>query len=151
MEVSSSMGQNSRHMEGISIRSRLVDDWLKILVTGLIAILASSGWWQFLKARDTKRTQTDHLLLGLAYDKIISLGMSYIERGWITKDEYEDYRRFLYEPYKKLGGNGVTERVMAEVTSLPLRSRARYVEVLNDAKSKQPEKVLPNGEEELLY
>lgn len=116
-----------------------MNGWLQTITTALLTLLASSGFWAYMQKRSNKSTQTDHLLLGLAYDKIITMGMAYIERGWITKDEYEDYRRLLYEPYKALGGNGVTERVMAEVTSLPLRSRAKYVEILNTAKSKAPE------------
>lgn len=64
------------------------------------------------------------------------MGMGYIQRGWITDDEYDDYRKLLYEPYKALGGNGVTERIMAEVASLPIRSRYRYAELLKEAKEK---------------
>lgn len=29
------------------------------------------------------------MLIGLAHDRIVYLGMSYIDRGWITQDEYE--------------------------------------------------------------
>ena len=29
------------------------------------------------------------MLIGLAHDRIIYLGMTYIERGYITQDEYE--------------------------------------------------------------
>lgn len=112
--------------------------WLQILLTAIVSVLGSSGFWAFLQKRDTKRTQTDRLLMGLAYDKIIDLGMKYSERGWITKDEYEDYRRFLYDPYKALGGNGVTERIMGEVQSLPLKQRAKYNDVLQEARSRRP-------------
>jgi hypothetical protein len=115
-----------------------VTSWLPILVTSLAAVAASSGFWAYLQHKDVKRIQIDKLLLGLAYDKIVSMGMSYIERGWITQDEYEDYRKYLYEPYKILGGNGVTERVVAEVSNLPLRSRAKYAEILQEAKTKSP-------------
>lgn len=62
------------------------------------------------------------LLMGLAYDKITTLGLSYIKRGWISKDEYEDFQRYLYEPYKAFGGNGVAERIMTEVSRIPIRS-----------------------------
>lgn len=46
--------------------------------------------------------------------------MSYVDRGWITKDEYEDFFKYLYEPYAKFGGNGLAERVMLEVAKLPI-------------------------------
>lgn len=118
-----------------------MEAWVIVVLTALISVLgsvgASSGFWAYMQRRDAKRTQTDRLLQGLAYDKIISMGMNYIERGWITKDEYEDYRKYLYEPYKALGGNGVTERVMAEVSNLPLRSRAMYATILQEAKTRR--------------
>lgn len=118
-----------------------MEPWLQILLTGLVSVLASSGFWAYMSSKDTKRTQTDRLLQGLAYDKIVSMGMDFIQRGWITRDEYEDYRKYLYEPYRALGGNGVTERVVAEVQNLPLRPRAKYAEILQEAKSQQPETV----------
>lgn len=111
--------------------------WLQTLVTVFCSVLASSGFWAYMQRKDSVRTQTDKLLQGLAYDKIVTMGMSFIERGWLTQDEYEDYRRYLYDPYKALGGNGVTERVVAEVSNLPLRSRARYAEILRKPRSQK--------------
>lgn len=111
--------------------------WLQVLMTSITTVAASSGIWAYFQRKDVTRTQTDRLLRGLAYDKIVSLGMLYIERGWITRDEYEEYRRYLYDPYKALGGNGVTERVMAEVSNLPLRSRDKYAMLLNEAKTRR--------------
>ena len=49
------------------------------------------------------------------------LGMGYIERGWITQDEYENLYEYLYKPYEKMGGNGSAKRVMGEVDKLPIR------------------------------
>ncbi len=114
-------------------------DWLQLIVTPIAAVIASSGFWAYMQRKDAKRSHTDRMLLGLAYDKIISMGMDYIQRGWITQDEYEDYRKLLYDPYKALGGNGVTERVVAEVSNLPLRSRAKYAQILQEAKTRRSE------------
>jgi len=113
-----------------------VTPWGLALMTAIVTVTASSGFWTYMLRKDTTRTQTNHLLMGLAYKEIIALGMSYIERGWITQDEYEDYRRYLYEPYKKLGGNGVTERVMAEVSNLRLMSRHVYGQLLQEVKAR---------------
>ena len=56
------------------------------------------------------------MLIGLAHDRILSLGMQYLERGdWITRDEYENLHDYLYVPYEKMGGNGSAHRVMLEV------------------------------------
>ena len=46
--------------------------------------------------------------------------MSYIERGEITRDEYENLHDYLYVPYQKMGGNGSAARVMAEVEKLKI-------------------------------
>ena len=61
------------------------------------------------------------MLIGLAHDRIIYLGMTYVERGYITQDEYENLYEYLYKPYEKLGGNGSAKRIMKEVNQLPIR------------------------------
>ena len=101
-----------------------------MLLAPLLTLLASSGFWTYIHLRDKAKNATTRLLMGLAYDKLMSVGVSYIERGWITKDEYEDYRKYLFEPYKALGGNGVAERIMDEVTKLPLRRYDRYTQII---------------------
>lgn len=111
------------------------------LLTLLTAALASTGFWAYLQRKGSTKEQFEKLTMGLAYDKIVHMGMGYIERGWITKDEYEDYRKYLYDPYKSLGGNGVTERIMAEVSNLPLMSRAKYAILIADIKSRRSEDV----------
>jgi hypothetical protein len=63
------------------------------------------------------------MLIGLGHDRIMYLGMRYIDRGWITRDEYENLNTYLYEPYKNLGGNGSALRVMQEVNKLPIRDQ----------------------------
>ena len=58
------------------------------------------------------------MLIGLAHDRILPLGMHYLSRGdWITRDEYENLYEYLYKPYKEMGGNGSAQRVMAEIDS----------------------------------
>ena len=93
---------------------------LQTLVTIVCAVLASSGFWTWLQKKDDKKSLQSQMLIGLAHDRIVSLGMSYIERGWITKDEYENLRDYLYEPYKALGGNGSAKRVMEVVNKLKI-------------------------------
>lgn len=61
------------------------------------------------------------MLKGLAHDRIISLGMEYIRKGEITKDQYNNLYVYLYKPYKTLDGNGSAEKIMKEVDRLPLR------------------------------
>ncbi len=111
--------------------------WSAVLQSLVTLILGIGGWgglWTWLQRRDRTRAATDRLQRGLAYREIVRTGIAYIERGWVTVDEYEEFRLYLYEPYKALGGNGVTERIMAEVTNLPIRTRDQYAAVLQEAK-----------------
>lgn len=114
-----------------------MEPWLVTVLTVVGAVGASSGFWAWLMKRDNTKTAMARLLMGLAYDKIAHLGLGYIERGWISRDEYEDFRKFLYEPYKDFGGNGVAERIMEEVSHLPLRSPGKYAEIIQARKNKE--------------
>lgn len=97
-----------------------MDELTQILITVFSSVLASSGLWAFLsKITDKKGVETE-MLIGLAHDRILYLGMVYIERGYITQDEYENLKDYLYTPYEKLGGNGSAARVMREVDKLPI-------------------------------
>lgn len=93
---------------------------VSIIVTVLCSVIASSGFWAWLQKKDDKKSLQSQMLIGLAHDRIVSLGMIYIERGWITKDEYENLRDYLYEPYEALGGNGSAKRVMEGVNRLKI-------------------------------
>lgn len=99
----------------------------------VFAILASSGFWAFITVIVQKHLENKYsvssresvekeMLIGLAHDRILSLGMKYIQRGYITRDEYENINQYLYEPYSKLGGNGSAKKIMEELNKLPIRS-----------------------------
>lgn len=68
-----------------------------------------------------KKDVKTEMLVGLAHDRILFLGMHYVDRGFITQDEYENLHDYLYVPYEKLGGNGSAKRVMQEVDKLPIK------------------------------
>lgn len=97
------------------------DPWVKMVITIVGSVLASSGFWAFLQNRKDKNDSKKELLIGLAHDRIIYLGKSYIDRGYITMDEYENLNDYLYVPYAKNGGNGSAKRVMDEVNKLPIK------------------------------
>lgn len=99
--------------------------WLEMFVTIVCAFLASSGFWAYITSRTNKKSASSKMLLGLGYDRIMTLGMMYIERGYITREEYEDLVKYLYKPYKELGGNGSAERIMREIEGLPIRKAER--------------------------
>lgn len=97
-------------------------DWKQTLLTVLVTLLGSAGFWGFLDSRRAKKNANTRLLVGIAHDRITYLGMKYVERGSITRDEYENLNDYLFEPYAAAGGNGSAKRVMEEVKKLPLHN-----------------------------
>jgi hypothetical protein len=110
-------------------------DWVNYLVTIFCALAASTGFWGFVthqadkreherlereKQAQSEREAQRKLLTGLAHDRIMWLGMQYINRGNITNDEYENLRTYLFEPYAAYGGNGSAAKVMRDVDKLPM-------------------------------
>ena len=69
---------------------------------------------------ETKLEGVSNICLGLAYDRIIHVGESYIKRGSITVDEREDFRKYLWGPYHSAGGNGSGDAMMRSIDELPI-------------------------------
>lgn len=95
--------------------------WVERILTIFAAVLASSGFWAWLQKRSERKDVRTRMLVGLGHDRIMYLGMKYIERGYITHDEYENLYEYLYKPYSEIGGNGSAKRIMGEVDKLPIR------------------------------
>lgn len=101
-----------------------VNHIIELGVTIFCSVLASSGFWTlFMAMKDREWAQKD-MLKGLGHDRIMDLGMKYIERGDISKDEYENLVDYLWTPYEKLGGNGSAARVIREVKELPINNHS---------------------------
>ncbi len=94
----------------------------QMIVTIICSLTASSGFWAFIAKKGARRNDQSDMLIGLAHDRIMSLGMYYINRGNITQDEYENLYEYLFKPYERLGGNGSAKRIMKEVDKLPIVS-----------------------------
>ena len=94
----------------------------QIILTIITALLASSGLWAFLGKKLERNNSERELLVGIGHIELVFFGMQYIERGWITRDEYETMQD-LYEPYVKLGGNGSGTKIMKELEKLPIRDK----------------------------
>ena len=107
-----------------------MESWLQILLTIFSSVLASSGLWAYVTKRLEKKDVKTEMLIGLGHDRIMYLGMAYIERGYITSDEYENLYEYLYKPYEKMGGNGSAKRIMNEVNKLPIQ-KSQYKEETN--------------------
>ena len=95
----------------------------QLIIDLVLAIFASSGIWTLIlyliQKRDKKKDNTTKLILGLGHEKIIELCKEYIARKSVTESEYSDLIKYLYEPYKELGGNGTAEKAIEEVKKLP--------------------------------
>lgn len=104
--------------------------WIQIIITIFGSVLASSGLWAYFSKKAERKDLKTEMLIGLGHDRIMYLGMAYIERGYITSDEYENLYEYLYKPYEKLGGNGSARRIMNEVNKLPIH-KAQYEDEQN--------------------
>ena len=94
----------------------------QIILTIITSLLASSGLWAFLGSRLEKNSAERELIVGIAHIELVFFGMQFLERGWITRDEYETLQD-LYSPYVKLGGNGSGKKIMKEIENLPIREK----------------------------
>ena len=95
----------------------------EIIITIICSVIASSGFWTFISKRRDNNNAEVKMILGLGHIKIIDICEKYIERGYITQEEYDSLYNYLYIPYKELGGNGTAERLVQEVKQLPIKRR----------------------------
>lgn len=95
---------------------------IDMFITILISVLGSSGLWAYIQTKYQNKDTKTMMLLGLGHDRIVYLCSKYLEKGFITYEEYENLYEYLYKPYKALGGNGTAERLMDEVKKLPVTS-----------------------------
>lgn len=94
---------------------------LTILAGIVTSLITSQGLWAHLSAKWQKDSAESELLRGLAHTRIMSLCEKYIDRGWITPEEYEDLITYLYHPYLELGGNGTVKKMVDnEINRLPI-------------------------------
>lgn len=100
-----------------------MENFIEHALTVTVSVMASSGFWAYFSKRSERKSAINQLILGMAHDRVVYMGMKYVQRGWIYKDEYDDYMRYLYNPYSKLGGNGLADKVVKEVNELSFRHR----------------------------
>lgn len=83
------------------------------------ALLGGSGIWAWAKTKAEHNDNAAKLLLSVSRNQLITLGRGYIDRGYITMDEYEEFEK-EYQIYSSLGGNGLARRVFEQVDDLPM-------------------------------
>ena len=105
------------------------------IVAGIVtSLITSQGLWNHVSQKSNKDSAESELLLGLAHTRIMSLCEKYIERGWITPEEYEDLITYLYHPYLELGGNGTVQKMVDnEINRLPIH----HIEMHQDIVGKE--------------
>ena len=100
------------------------------IITLVVAIIASGGFWtalQFFITRRDKRKEkkdgreasTQRMILGLGHERIIEKCNEWLTRGSIRTVEYGDFLKYLWEPYKSMGGNGTAEELVERIRKLP--------------------------------
>ena len=85
----------------------------------LSAVFGAPGMWALVKAKTDRSDNMAKLLLSVSRTQLVALGRTYIERGYITMDEYEEYEA-EYNIYSALGGNGLARRIFKQVDELPM-------------------------------
>lgn len=92
----------------------------------LLAVLGSSalaslisGIFSLAANRKKQESGVEAGVRILLYGNIKHLGTKYIERGYITNDEYEDLVRMHGVYHNALNGNGFLDDIMDQVRRLP--------------------------------
>lgn len=98
----------------------------------IVAVLGSQGLWALIQKRADRKDVKRKMLMGLAHDRLVYLSLQYIHRGYLSKEEFENIYKYLYEPYKELDGNGAITRLMKDVEKLPIKSDIHFNTVNKD-------------------
>lgn len=98
-----------------------MEPWITIIVTVVCAVFASNGFWALIQKKNDKNDAKTKMLLGLGHDKIRYLCITYKNRESLSFEEYENLNKYLYAPYKELGGNGSVSTLMEQVSKLPIK------------------------------
>ena len=110
----------------------------ELIATIIVAVLGSTGLWSLInqhffatieqrKALSNKQKDeikdilkpTNSMVLGIGYDRLIHICNKYIDKGWIDINELNDINKYLYTPYRELGGNGTAEMLFKKLEALP--------------------------------
>lgn len=82
-------------------------------------LIGAPGLWALLKSKTDNKDNWRKLVLSVSRNQLVAQGREYIDRGYITMDEYEEYE-LEYQIYSALGGNGLARRIFELVDDLPM-------------------------------
>lgn len=93
------------------------------VVSAVVSGIFSVIMWK-LQQKSKREGQEDSIAKGirmLLYDRIKHLGNSYIHRGYVTSDEWEDLTAMHQIYHNNLNGNGFLDDLMNRVKALPIK------------------------------
>ena len=96
--------------------------WIEILITIVGSVFASSGLWTLILYKAKQKDTGIRLTRGMAHYHIIEEGQKFIDRGWITHEEYDDFMKYLANPYLESGSNGLAKKMIDAISELPFKS-----------------------------
>ena len=116
----------------------------EMITTIVVAMFASTGFWAlvnntFQSFREKKSVERQ-ALLGLLHEQLMYKCNYYIKLGFIRPEEFEDLEKYIYTPYRALGGNGTGERIWNEVCRLPMDRRNYSKPINSERRSVKDEK-----------
>ena len=94
------------------------------VVTVIVAIMASTGFWEFLKNiinhyKKKKMTPQEIAILALLHDRLYEILLEYNKDAEISADDYDNLIH-LYDAYRGLNGNGLIERMFEQLKHKPI-------------------------------
>ena len=67
----------------------------QLILSIVTAAFASTGFWSLImyliQKRDKHKDAMTRLMIGLAHERIMTLGDKYVKQGCITEDDYDDF------------------------------------------------------------
>ena len=95
------------------------------IVVAIIAIFASTGFWQFImmlwQSKKKNQSALERAVIAMLHDKLYERAERYISRGGITVQELDNLK-YIYEPYAEMGGNGTGKTLYNHCVNLPIIS-----------------------------
>ena len=92
----------------------------EIMTAIVVSALSSTGLFSFLQFLLTRRGALTKAVQAILRDRMLILSEEYLQRGYITLHERDNYTS-LYDAYKGVKGNTFVDDLYKEVMDLPLK------------------------------
>lgn len=88
-----------------------------LIVSVIVAIFASTGFWDWLKSRRKKMTPYEQVTMAMGRDRLNFLSKKHLRDGYIPEDEFESFKE-LGEAYIDAGGNTMAKELYLDAMKL---------------------------------